>query len=314
MAQKAPPVALPGFSSLGLDDRLVKTLAELGYEEPTPIQREAIPPLLEGQGPGGPGGDGHGQDGGLCPADACTGCHRGARRRTAAARWRWSSCRPANWRCRWPKRSTATAGRWRCKRAADLRRPGVRARSCGPRAGHRRRGRHAGPGARPHPPRDAEARRRGRRRPGRGRRDARHGVRRGHRVDPRRDARASRQTLLFSATLPPRIAGDRPPPPERPGADQDRRGARRGGRIGAEVRQTAYIVPREHKLAALGRVLDVEGSDLGDRLLPPPHRGRRAGRERSPGEATAPRPARRDDPGAAQPRDEAVPRRRRRTC
>ncbi len=49
MAQKAPPAALPGFSSLGLDDRLVKTLAELGYEEPTPIQREAIPPLLAGK-------------------------------------------------------------------------------------------------------------------------------------------------------------------------------------------------------------------------------------------------------------------------
>ncbi|HZZ44272.1 MAG TPA: DEAD/DEAH box helicase [Tepidisphaeraceae bacterium] len=37
------------FESLGLDARLVGTLAELGYEEPTPIQREAIPPLLEGK-------------------------------------------------------------------------------------------------------------------------------------------------------------------------------------------------------------------------------------------------------------------------
>ncbi len=49
MAQKAPTVALPGFSSLGLDDRLVKAIVELGYEEPTPIQREAIPPLLAGK-------------------------------------------------------------------------------------------------------------------------------------------------------------------------------------------------------------------------------------------------------------------------
>jgi ATP-dependent RNA helicase DeaD len=38
-----------GFESLGLDPKLVATLAELGYEEPTPIQREAIPPLLTGQ-------------------------------------------------------------------------------------------------------------------------------------------------------------------------------------------------------------------------------------------------------------------------
>ncbi|HEV7279272.1 MAG TPA: DEAD/DEAH box helicase [Pirellulaceae bacterium] len=36
-----------GFASLGLDERLVRALSELGYEEPTPIQREAIPPLLE---------------------------------------------------------------------------------------------------------------------------------------------------------------------------------------------------------------------------------------------------------------------------
>jgi len=37
------------FGSLGLDYRLVATLAELGYEEATPIQAEAIPPLLTGR-------------------------------------------------------------------------------------------------------------------------------------------------------------------------------------------------------------------------------------------------------------------------
>ena len=37
------------FSSLGLANELVTALAALGYEEPTPIQREAIPPLLEGR-------------------------------------------------------------------------------------------------------------------------------------------------------------------------------------------------------------------------------------------------------------------------
>ncbi|MBX6331044.1 MAG: DEAD/DEAH box helicase [Gemmatimonadaceae bacterium] len=40
---------LGGFTGLGLDERLVATLTELGYEEPTPIQREAIPPLLAGR-------------------------------------------------------------------------------------------------------------------------------------------------------------------------------------------------------------------------------------------------------------------------
>src|SRR3712207_5469567 len=38
-----------GFATLGLSEALVSTLTALGYEEPTPIQREAIPPLLEGR-------------------------------------------------------------------------------------------------------------------------------------------------------------------------------------------------------------------------------------------------------------------------
>ena len=36
------------FASLGLSEALVKTLDELGYEEPTPIQAQAIPELLGG--------------------------------------------------------------------------------------------------------------------------------------------------------------------------------------------------------------------------------------------------------------------------
>jgi ATP-dependent RNA helicase DeaD len=43
------PDQTPGFAALGLDPRLVDALAALGYEEPTPVQREAIPPLLAGR-------------------------------------------------------------------------------------------------------------------------------------------------------------------------------------------------------------------------------------------------------------------------
>ena len=51
------PVAAPsstepqdgGFAALGLEAPLVAALSALGYEEPTPVQREAIPPLLEGR-------------------------------------------------------------------------------------------------------------------------------------------------------------------------------------------------------------------------------------------------------------------------
>ena len=38
-----------GFAELGLRDELLKALTNLGYEEPTPIQREAIPPMLAGR-------------------------------------------------------------------------------------------------------------------------------------------------------------------------------------------------------------------------------------------------------------------------
>ena len=38
-----------GFDDLGLDRRLVEALVALGYEEPTPVQRATIPPLLEGR-------------------------------------------------------------------------------------------------------------------------------------------------------------------------------------------------------------------------------------------------------------------------
>jgi ATP-dependent RNA helicase DeaD len=39
----------PAFAALGLEAALLTTLDTLGYEEPTPIQREAIPPLLAGR-------------------------------------------------------------------------------------------------------------------------------------------------------------------------------------------------------------------------------------------------------------------------
>lgn len=38
-----------GFAALGLSNKLLEQLTALGYEEPTPIQREAIPPLLTGK-------------------------------------------------------------------------------------------------------------------------------------------------------------------------------------------------------------------------------------------------------------------------
>src|SRR3954465_14483865 len=38
-----------GFAGLALRPELLQARTSLGYEEPTPVQREAIPPLLEGR-------------------------------------------------------------------------------------------------------------------------------------------------------------------------------------------------------------------------------------------------------------------------
>ncbi|MCU1361928.1 MAG: box helicase domain protein, partial [Ilumatobacteraceae bacterium] len=38
-----------GFAELGLRAELLRALDDLGYEEPTPIQREAIPAMLGGR-------------------------------------------------------------------------------------------------------------------------------------------------------------------------------------------------------------------------------------------------------------------------
>ncbi len=48
-ATAATTVTQSGFASLGLRPELLKALDELGYEEPTPIQSETIPFLMEGR-------------------------------------------------------------------------------------------------------------------------------------------------------------------------------------------------------------------------------------------------------------------------
>ena len=72
------------------------------------------------------------------------------------------------------------------------------------------------------------------------------------------DARTTRQTVLFSATMPPRIDAHRPPPPARPGAHRDRPRGRAAGRGARGPPDAPTSSPRAHKPAALGRILDVE--------------------------------------------------------
>src|SRR4051812_6346501 len=49
MPDTIAPELETAFAALGLDPRLVETLTALGYETPTPIQQQAIPPLVEGR-------------------------------------------------------------------------------------------------------------------------------------------------------------------------------------------------------------------------------------------------------------------------
>ena len=45
--QDAPSTAKPSFSALGLIPELLRAVADQGYDEPTPIQLKAIPPILQ---------------------------------------------------------------------------------------------------------------------------------------------------------------------------------------------------------------------------------------------------------------------------
>ena len=49
MPKRDAPQQNEAFATLGLDARIVAALTELGYEEPTPIQQETIPPLIAGR-------------------------------------------------------------------------------------------------------------------------------------------------------------------------------------------------------------------------------------------------------------------------
>ncbi|GAB2835778.1 DEAD/DEAH box helicase [Lentzea nigeriaca] len=71
------------------------------------------------------------------------------------------------------------------------------------------------------------------------------------------EAPAERQTVLFSATMPPRIDRMAKSHLREPVLIQIEREKTEPGEA-PRVRQTAYLVRREHKPAALGRVLDVE--------------------------------------------------------
>ena len=176
----------PTFADLPLGPELQRAVAALGYTIPTPIQAEAIAPLVEGRDLIGQAATGTGKTAAFAlpmlerlgeqrpaahrPHGAVRSRPRPDPRARAAGHRGDHAVRPGHGRAR-PHRLR------RCPRRPAAARP-VR--------GRRRRRGHPRPGDRPHEPRRAAARRARRRRARRGRRDARHGLRGGHRDPPRR--------------------------------------------------------------------------------------------------------------------------------
>ena len=248
---------MSNFADLGLSPTIVQALTELGYEEPTPIQREAIPPLLEGRDLLGQAATGTGKTAAFAlpllqlygaeppqpsrPAILVLVPTRELAMQVAEAFHRYGRALGTgvlpiyggaafDQQIRGLRRGThvvvATPGR-----ALD----------------HLRRGTLVISGIKAIVLDEA---------------DEMLDMGFADEIDSILEATpVERQTALFSATMPQRIARIA----ERQLRDPVRVAiAREKGRAGAlpKVRQTAYLVPRAQKVTALGRVLDVESPTL----------------------------------------------------
>jgi ATP-dependent RNA helicase DeaD len=250
-SSSTPPA--PAFSDLGLDERLLAGLTELGYEQPTPIQMAAIPPLLSGRDVLAQAATGTGKT----AAFALPLLHRLTP--DAPARDRTTALILVPTRELAMQVAEAVHRYGKALGVSVL--PVYGGASMGAQIRSLRRGVDVVIAT-----------------PGRAldhiRRETLHlGALRVLVLDEAdemldmgfaEDLEAilaetpeEKQTALFSATLPPRIATIARSHLKRPVKIDIERPVPRAGAI-AKVRQVAYIVGRPHKLAALGRVLDVE--------------------------------------------------------
>ena len=241
-----------GFAALGLSEALIGALTALGYEEPTPIQREAIPALLEGRDLLGQAATGTGKTAAfalplvqriaaMAPRQGTAGLilvpTRELAMQVAEAVHRYGKAHGITVLPIYggqPIQSQLRA----LKRGVD-----VIVGTPGRMMDHIKRGSLRLDGVRTVVLDEADEM-----------------LDMGFAEDLEAilsEAPASRQTALFSATLPARIrdmAERHLKDPVRVSIPAER---------GAEgtlprVRQTAYVVGRSHKIAALGRILDVE--------------------------------------------------------
>lgn len=245
--------ALGGFSDLGLDARILAALTALGYEEPTPIQRAAIPALLTGGDVLAQAATGTGKT----AAFALPLLHRlapdaAARERTAAlilVPTRELAMQVAEAVHRYGKEMRVVAlpiyggASMETQIRALKRGVDVVVATPGRALDHIRRGTLILKSVRTVVLDEADEM-----------------LDMGFAEDLEAILEATpdeRQTALFSATLPPRIAAIAGKHLSDPATIKIDREPVPAGKT-AKVRQVAYIVPRVHKMAALGRVLDIE--------------------------------------------------------
>ena len=240
------------FAELGLRDELVRALTTLGYEEPTPIQREAIPPLLEGRDLLGQAATGTGKTAAFA-LPILQGLADGSRPREPSA----MVLVPTRELCVQVSEAVHRYGKDVGARVLPL----YGGQPIGRQLRELERGVDVVVAT-----------------PGRALDHVRRGTLRlaGLRVVVLDEADEmldmgfaeelegilaatpdSRQTVLFSATLPGRIDGIARRHLRKPVRIQIERAVAAPGEA-PQVRQTAYVVPRAHKAAALGRVLDIE--------------------------------------------------------
>ncbi|HET7563710.1 MAG TPA: DEAD/DEAH box helicase, partial [Gemmatimonadaceae bacterium] len=250
----APSAGLePGFAALGLDERLLSALAELGYEEPTPIQRAAIPPLLEGRDVLGMAATGTGKTAAFALPVLQDIARNGSARGTVAALvlvpTRELAMQVAQAVHRYGRGlgvevlpiyggQAITQQLRALKRGVD-----VVVATPGRALDHIERGTLRLDHVRTVIMDEADEM-----------------LDMGFAEDLEAILSAvptERQTALFSATIPPRIASIAARHLRNPVDVRIARERVEAGEV-PRVRQTAYVVPRAHKVAALGRVLDME--------------------------------------------------------
>jgi ATP-dependent RNA helicase DeaD len=249
------PGGQEGFAALGLDPRLLDALIGLGYEEPTPIQRESIRPLLEGRDLVGQAATGTGKT----AAFTLPLLQRMADTARRAQPWalilvptRELAMQVAEAVHRYGRALGTTVlpiygGQSFAQQLRVLRRGvDVIVATPGRALDHINRGTLSLAGVATVVLDEADEM-----------------LDMGFAEDLETilaNTPAERQTVLFSATMPPRIAAIARRHLRDPVQISIARETVASDAVPL-VRQTAYIVPRAHKLAALGRVLDLEDPD-----------------------------------------------------